>query len=77
MVNALHEGFAFHALTTDIHLHETAVLVQWDSGMIEQEAVAHEEETTMLVQHTQVLLYLLRLTERSLQLLHQLVLLLR
>ena len=49
MVNALHEGFAFHALTTDIHLHETAVLVQWDSGMIEQEAVAHEEETTMLV----------------------------
>ena len=77
MINALHERFTLEALTAHIHLHKRAVLIEWDSCMVEQEAITHQEEATMLVQHTQVLLNLLGLAERALELLHEFVFLLR
>ena len=71
LVRAVHERFAADALTAHFGFGERAVCVERNSGMVEQEAVAHEIERSVLVEHTQMALHLLRLTERTPQLRHE------
>ena len=58
-VNAFHERASAHLFAADIDGSETAVGVQGDGGVVEQEAVAHEEEGAVLVEAPQVALHLL------------------
>ena len=76
LVDTLHQSTSGTAHAAYVHLAERAVVAKRNSGMVEQEAVAHQVERSVAIEHTQVFLHLLRLTERARELVHQVLLLL-